>query len=292
MLELLSEWIDYDSPAGAVAGYLARPRAASGPVPAVVVIQEVWGVDGHIADVADRFANAGYVALAPDLYSAGGGRPPVLAAERVAAAKEFLNTIPTGQWMAVLGDEQRRAEALSTLPADDAREVGETIGALFGGVGGDPARHLSVLRGAVAFLRAHPACAGRAVGSVGFCLGGALSALLAGEEPELGAAVVFYGSSPTSEQVGSIHCPLRGFYGQDDPRIVTGLPAFEAALVAAGVDHELRVYPDTPHAFFNDTRPSYRPESARDAWGRTLAFFAEALGPVPTVPVGDAAPAG
>jgi carboxymethylenebutenolidase len=292
MLELLSEWIDYDSPAGAVAGYLARPRAASGPVPAVVVIQEVWGVDGHISDVADRFANAGYVALAPDLYSAGGGRPPALAAERVAAAKEFLNTIPTAQWMAVLSDEQRRAEALSRLPADEARDAGETIGALFGGVGGDPARHLGVLRGAVAFLRAHPACAGRAVGSVGFCLGGALSALLAGAEPELGAAVVFYGSSPSSEQVGSIHCPLRGFYGQDDPRIVTGLPAFEAALGAAGVDHELRVYPDTPHAFFNDTRPSYRPEAARDAWGRTLAFFAEALGPVPTVPVGEAAPAG
>jgi carboxymethylenebutenolidase len=287
-VELLSEWIGYDSPAGAVAGYLVRPRAVSGPAPGVVVIQEVWGVDGHIADVADRFANAGYVALAPDLYSVGGGRPPTLAVERVAAAKAFLNTIPTAQWMAVLGDEQRRAEALSTLPADEAQEVGETIGALFGGVGGDPARHVGVLRAAVAFLRAHPACAGRAVGSVGFCLGGGLSALLAGEEPELGAAVIFYGASPSAEQVGSIHCPLRGFYGHDDPRIVTRLPAFDAALGAAGVDYELRIYPDTPHAFFNDTRPSYRPEAARDAWGRTLAFFAEALGPVPTVPVPEA----
>jgi carboxymethylenebutenolidase len=290
-MELQSEWIDYDSPAGAVAGYLARPLPVSGPAPGVVVIQEVWGVDGHIADVADRFANAGYVALAPDLYSAGGSRPPVLVAGRVAAAKEFLNTIPTGQWMAVLGDEQRRAEALAQLPAGEAREVGETIAALFGGVGGDPTRHVSVLRAAVAHLRAHPACAERAVGSVGFCLGGGLSALLAGEEPELAAAVVFYGSSRDDEQAGSIRCPLRGFYGHDDPRIVSGLPAFDAALSAAGVDHELRIYPDTGHAFFNDTRPSYRPEAARDAWARTLAFFAATLEPVSTVPVQEAAPA-
>ncbi len=292
MLELLSEWIDYDSPAGTVAGYLVQPRAASEPVPGVVVIQEVWGVDRHIADVADRFANAGYVTLAPDLYSAGGGRPPVLAAKRVAAAKTFLNTIPTAQWMAVLGDEERRAEALAKLPTSEAQEVGETIRALFGGVGGDPARHVSVLRAAVAFLHAHPACAGQAVGSVGFCMGGGLSALLAGEEPGLGAAVIFYGSSPSAEQVGSIHCPLRGFYGHDDPRIISGLCAFDAALDAAGVDHELRIYPDTPHAFFNDTRPSYRPEAARDAWGRTLAFFANALEPVGIVPVPEATPTG
>jgi carboxymethylenebutenolidase len=280
-MELVSEWVEYDSPAGAVAAYLARPRAASGPLPGVVAIQEVWGVDRHIEDVAERFANAGYVALAPDLYSAGGGRPPALAAARVLAAKAFLNTIPPAQWVAVLGDENQRAQALAKLPSGEAQEVGETIAALFGGASGDPARHLSVLRAALAFLRSDPACAGRAIGSVGFCMGGALSALLACEEPELGAAVIFYGSSPTAERAASIRCPLRGFYGREDPRIVGGLPAFEAALGAAGVDHELRIYPDTPHAFFNDTRPSYRPEAARDAWGRTLAFFAQALTPAP-----------
>jgi len=281
-MQLLSEWIDYDTEAGAVAAYVSRPAATSEPAPAVVVIQEIWGVDAHIGDVADRFASAGYVALAPDLYSAGAGRPPTLAPERVATAKAFLNTIPTGEWTAVLGDEQRRAEALAQLPAEEARQVGETIGALFGGAGGDFARHLTVLRAAVAWLHRHPACAGRAVGSVGFCLGGGLSALLAGEEPKLAAAVVFYGSSPSDEQANAIGCPLRGFYGRDDPRIVAGLPAFDAALSAAGVDHELRIYPNTGHAFFNDTRPSFRQEAARDSWARTLAFFAEALGPVAT----------
>jgi carboxymethylenebutenolidase len=281
-VDLLSEWIDYDTDAGRADAYISRPAAASEPIPAVLVIQEIWGADTHIADVTDRLASAGYVALAPDLYSAG-GRPPALATERVATAKEFLNTIPTGEWMAVLTDEQRRAEALSQLPAEKAGEVAETIGALFGGAGGDFARHLVVLRAAVAWLHRHPACVGRAVGSVGFCLGGGLSALLAAEEPELGAAVIFYGSSPADEQAGTIGCPVRGFYGQEDPRIVAGLSAFNAALSAAGVDHELRVYPNTGHAFFNDTRPSYRQEAARDAWARTLAFFAETLGPVSTV---------
>ncbi|HTB50194.1 MAG TPA: dienelactone hydrolase family protein [Solirubrobacteraceae bacterium] len=284
-MKLASEQVDFDSPAGAVSAYLTRPAAASGPLPGVLVIQEIWGVDRHIEDVADRFAGAGYVAFAPDLYSVGGGRPQVLGAERVESAKVFLNTIPPAQWMAVLGDDRKRAEALSELPDEQARSVGETIGALFGGAGGDSERHLSVLRAAIAFLRAHTACAARAVGSVGFCLGGSLSALLACEEPQLGAAVVYYGASPADERVGSIHCPLRGFYGQDDPRIVGGLPAFEQALSLAGADHELRIYPDTGHAFFNDTRPSYRPEAARDAWSRTLAFFAETLAPLPTMSV-------
>jgi len=277
-MELVAEWIDYESPSGAVAAYLARPLAADGPVPAVLVIQEVWGVDGHITDLVERVATAGYLALAPDLYSAGGGRPPTLEAGRLGRAKAFMNTIPTGQWMAVLGDEAKRTEALGALPGEEAHEVGETLAGLFGGAGGDTARHLQVLRAAVAHVRAHPACAGRAVGSVGFCLGGGLSALLACEEPELGGAVIFYGASPDAEKVSSIRCPVRGFYGRDDPRIVSGLPAFDAALREAGVDCELRIYPDTGHAFFNDTRPSYRQEAARDAWGRMLAFFGEALG--------------
>jgi len=287
-MELSSEQIDYDSPAGGVSAYMTRPVAADGPLPGVVVIQEVWGVDRHIRDVADRIAGAGYVALAPDLYSAGAGRPPVLAAARVDAAKTFLNSIPTGEWMAVLGDNARRAEALSKLPEKRARELGETIAALFGGMGGDSERHVDVLRAAIAFLGDHPACGGRSVGSIGFCLGGGLSARLACEEPRLSAAVVYYGSSPDTEHVGSIHCPLRGFYGQDDPRILGGLPAFDAALSAAGADHELRIYANTGHAFFNDTRPSYRPEAARDAWSRTLAFLAQTLAPIATVAVREA----
>lgn len=290
-MELASEWIDYDSPAGAVSAYLTRPTAAGAPLPGVVVIQEIWGVDRHISDVADRIASAGYVAVAPDLYSAGGGRPPALAAERVDAAKAFLNTLPPGQWMSVLGDDAGRTKALSKLGPEQAEQVGETLATLFGGVGRDSAQHVGALRSAVKLLGSHPASTGRPVGSIGFCMGGNLSALLAAEEPQLSAAAIFYGGSPSAEQVSAIGCPVRGFYGQDDPRIVGGLPEFERALDAAGVNHELRIYPYTGHAFFNDTRPSYRPEAARDAWGRVLTFFADTLAPVPTVGVTDAAAA-
>ena len=288
-MELVREWVDHQSPAGSVAAFLARPAPARAPVPAVVVIQEVWGVDGHIVDVAERLASAGYLALAPDLYSAGGGRPPVLAPERVEAAKAFLDSIPPEQWMAVLGDEAQRAKALGALPAEEGALVGETIGALFAGAGGDTSRHMEVLQAALGYLHAHPACAGRRVGSVGFCMGGGLSAQLACVEADLAGAVVFYGASPAPEDVARVRCAVRGFYGADDPRIVAGLPAFDEALEKAGCDRELRVYPETPHAFFNDTRPSYRPEAARDAWGKMLAFFAEALGQVPTVALADAA---
>jgi carboxymethylenebutenolidase len=190
----------------------------------------------------------------------------------------------------VLGDEEQRARALGKLPGGEGERVGETLGTLFGGMR-DLDRYTQSARGAIAFLGSHPACAGRPIGAIGFCLGGGLSARLACQEPALGAAVVFYGSAPEAERVASIGCPLRGFYGQDDPRILAGLPDFEAALRAAGADHELRVYPDTPHAFFNDTRSSYRPEAARDAWGRTLAFFADTLGQAATVGVARAASA-
>jgi Dienelactone hydrolase family len=131
-VELETEWVDYDSPAGSVSAYLARPQAAGGPLPGLLVLQEIWGVDRHIVDLVERFATAGYVTLAPDLFSMGGGRPPALQAGRVERTKEFLNTIPPADWTAVLGDDQQRAEALGRLPGDEGQRVGETLGVLFG----------------------------------------------------------------------------------------------------------------------------------------------------------------
>lgn len=288
-MELVTEWVTYDGPAGAVSAYMVRPKAAPGPLSGVIVIQEIWGADEHIADVTERFASAGYLAVAPDLFSAGGGRPPALSDERIARAKAFLNTIPPLEWGSVMGDENRRNEELSKLPDEQGRQVGETLGTLFSGPARDTEAHVANLRAAFSYVREHPASGGRAVASIGYCMGGGLSARLACEEPELGAAAIYYGGSPEPDQVARIRCPTRGFYGENDPRIMEGVPGFEQALEAAGVDHELRVYPDAGHAFFNDGRPSYRQEAARDAWARTLQFFAEALDPVKTVPV---APAG
>jgi carboxymethylenebutenolidase len=279
-MDLETDWVSHDGPGGPCSAYLARATSLTGPVPGIIVIQEIWGVDDHIRDLVERFATAGYVALAPDLYSAGGGRRPELSFERVDAAKQFMNSIPVLEWPAVLGDASRREAELAKLPGDAGRQIGETIGILFAGVGRDMDSYLATLRAAFAFLRGHPAVAGSAVGSIGYCMGGGLSGLLAAAEPELGAAVINYGRSPSAEQAAEIRCPLRGFYGREDPGIVSGLPEFAQALQSAGVDHELRVYPDTGHAFFNDGRPSYRHRAARDAWGRTLAFLAATLDPV------------
>ncbi|MDW8060742.1 MAG: dienelactone hydrolase family protein [Thermomicrobium sp.] len=116
---------------------------------------------------------------------------------------------------------------------------------------------------------------GQKVGVVGFCMGGALSLLSACEGDLFGAAVVFYGRNPDPiERVRTLSCPLLGLYGEADQAIPPSeVERLRAALAAAGKEFELHVYPGAPHAFFNDTRASYRPEAAIDAWRRTLAFL-------------------
>ena len=75
---------------------------------------------------------------------------------------------------------------------------------------------------------------------------------------------------------------MLGFYGADDTRITAAVPGFAEAMRRAGVAFEYHIYPDAPHAFFNDTRRSYRADAARDAWARCLMFFATHVGPVRT----------
>src|ERR1700730_16582628 len=93
-MDLAAGWTTYEWEAGPVPAYRARPAAAPDPLPAVIVIQEAWGGDDHIIDVAARLATAGYLTLAPDLYAAGGERPEPLRAERMEGLKRFMNTMP------------------------------------------------------------------------------------------------------------------------------------------------------------------------------------------------------
>ena len=258
-----SGWSEFESAGAHLRGYHARPAAGDEPLPVAIVIQEAWGVDDHIRDVADRMACAGYLAFAPDLYS----REPLpeTAPERVEAAKAFLDTLPPGTW----GDEHARAEALERHPQGAA--IGETLGSLFAGLARD--NHVPDLEAAVAFMRGREDAAPQAV-SVGFCMGGALSCQLAASGAGLSAAVCFYGRTPAREQAELISCPLLGIYGGEDERITSQVPAFAESMRELGKPFEHRVYDGAPHAFFNDTRPSYRVGAARDAWARTLAFLA------------------
>jgi len=275
-MELATTTVDIP---GSHLGVAVRPARIHSPLPGIVLIQEIWGVDTHIQDVAGRLARAGYAVLAPALFSEGSGYPPALAAERIERAKRFLDTVPPQAW-AGLPDATRRAELLAAQAGHEREDLEETLGAIF------PPDRTALLDGwardlvrAADWLRRSPAVQGRRVGALGFCMGGALAARLATDDAALAAAVVFYGAPPAADAIGRIRCPLMGQYGAEDPRLVQQLPAFEQAMRAAGKQLELHVHPGAPHAFFNDTRRSYHVEAAREAWAEVLGFLARHLGP-------------
>lgn len=248
---------------------MVRPAAARGALPAVIVIHGAWGPDAHIRDVAGRLASAGYLAFVPDLYAHGGTRPPELAPDRIDAFKRFTDGLPTG-------DPDARERALAEMPETERERIEESRRAVHAAMD-SPDRFVDDLRGAVAHLRDHPDCNGQ-IGTVGFCLGGGLGGLLACDDRDVRATVVFYGPPPPAERAGEISSPILGVYGGKDRGITDAVPAFAEAMTAAGRPFDHRVYPGAPHAFFNDTRPSYRVRASRDAWARTLGFLAEHLG--------------
>jgi carboxymethylenebutenolidase len=271
-MELQKEWIAYGEN-NRYLGYLAKPERVEEPLPAVLVLQEIWGVDEHIRDVADRFAAAGYSAFAPDLLAVNGKRPEPLTDERIAAYKSFMESLPPGVWH----DEAARKEAMSKLPQKQSEEISETAGQVFGGMSRMAGYIEQVVESARYMRNDCPASKGRKVGSVGYCLGGGLSAQLAGNDPLLAGAVIYYGSAPKPEVIEKIGCPVLGFYGGQDARITNQVPEFAEAMKSAGNRFESHVYEGAQHAFFNDTRRSYSAAAARDAFARTLEFFREHL---------------
>jgi carboxymethylenebutenolidase len=262
----------------AFSGYLARPERATA-LPGVVVIQEAWGVDAHIQDVTRRFAAAGYLALAPDLFAdpKAGTRPPALEPERMTELVGFVNA---AAGINVFADAAAREAALGKLPEAERGRISESLDAMRATLM-DPARReglAAVVQAAVAYLREERTeTQGRKIATVGFCVGGALSAVLACRDAALGAAVIFYGSAPAAEEIPKIRCPVLGLYGGADQRITGGLPAFTEAMKAAGKPFEHVVYDGVGHAFFNDSRPTYDVSAARDGFARVLAFLRNAL---------------
>lgn len=255
-------------------GFLARPAGVERGLPGVLVIQEIWGVEEHVEDVACRLAASGYAALAPDLYAGEGERPEYLSRDRIAEVKAFMVRHGPTAW----GDPSARAAALTHAGAEERPRLEGTLGSLYGGLG-DLERFVPTLRAALRHLRLeHAASRGQKAACLGFCMGGGLAGLLACEEPDLAGAAVFYGSAPPLDRVPRIPCPVIGFYGGLDARINAGLPAFARAMEEAGKSFEHHVYEGANHAFFNDTRPSYDVRAARDAWARLLAFLGRTAG--------------
>jgi carboxymethylenebutenolidase len=256
-------------------GLLALPPhpAAARPLPAVLLVQEAWGVDDHIADVARRLAAAGYAVLAPDLFAPDGRRKPGLEPAAVAAAKAWMEQLPPGAWM----DPARREAALAA-GGEPAQKASATLGLIFGSIGPDQAIHLAILRAGLDYLRAaQPATAGGRAACVGFCMGGSLAGQLACLDPALAASVIFYGSAPARGQLAAITGPVLALHGEADTRLTAGLPEFEKGMAEEGKRLEVHVFPGAGHAFLNDTRASYHAAAARQAWGRLMGFLAEAL---------------
>ena len=224
-----NEMVEFASNGGKTQGYLALPESGEKGA-GVIVIQEWWGLVPHIKRVAERFAAAGFVALAPDLYH---GR--------------------------------------TTTSPDEA---GKMMMAL------DIERTEKDLRGAINYLLAHERVAGERVGTVGFCMGGALSLYAASKNEQVGACVVFYGGHPKIKpDLERLRAPLLGLYAERDDFATPALAReLEAKLKALGKSVEIHIYPDADHAFFNDERPAvFNPEAAADAWQRTVRFLREHL---------------
>jgi carboxymethylenebutenolidase len=138
---------------------------------------------------------------------------------------------------------------------------------------------LADLQAARAWLRAQPRTAKSRIGVVGFCMGGRLSELLALDSPDLSAAVMFYGPPETDPQrLATLHAPLQGHFGADDQGITAErVDALRAGLANASKSAEIYVYPGAGHAFMHDGRSSFRPDAARQAWSRMLAFLQKNL---------------
>jgi len=128
------------------------------------------------------------------------------------------------------------------------------------------------------YLRSHPAADESKLGAIGFCLGGDVVWRLATMYPDLRAAAPFYGSNPPLDQVPHIRAAVLGVYGDLDAGVNAGIPALTEALQAAGVTHQINIYPNSQHAFHADHRTQYNPETAAQAWVDTLGWFATYLG--------------
>lgn len=222
-----------------VPAYFAAPQGKTG-LPVVLVVQEIFGVHEYIADTCRRLAREGYLAIAPDLYARQGD------------ARQYTDI------------SKLMAELVSKVP---------------------DAQVLADLDGAVQWAGAHGGDLGK-VAITGFCWGGRITWLYAAHGP-VKAAVAWYGRlvgantalTPKNpiDLAATLHAPVLGLYGGADSGIpLDTIDKMKDALAtgnAASRASQFVVYPDAPHAFHADYRPSYRKEAAEDGWKRALQWF-------------------
>ena len=130
---------------------------------------------------------------------------------------------------------------------------------------------------AVTYLKGEPGVRADRLGVVGFCWGGEMAFHLATQVKGLKAVTVFYGRTPKQELLREIKAPILAHYGEEDKAISGAVPETADAIKRYGKSFTYKIFPQAAHAFHNDTGDRYHPEAAREAWERTLAFFAQHL---------------
>ena len=225
-------------PDGTIPAYRAMPDKG-GPFPTVLVVQEIFGVHEHIKDICRRLAKLGYYAIAPELYARQGNPAGI------SDIQELIKTI------------------VSKVP---------------------DAEVMSDLDSTVAFAKASGQADTSKLAITGFCWGGGIVWRYAAHNPALKAAAAWYGPldrPPTELQpkspinlVDDLKAPVLGLYGGADTGIpVESVERMRAACQEAHKTCDLVIYPDAPHGFNADYRPSYRADAAKDGWAKMLAWF-------------------
>ena len=136
---------------------------------------------------------------------------------------------------------------------------------------------LNELRASLDWLGARPEVDAARLGAIGFCMGGSFAISWACVDQRLQVIAPFYGMNPRPIEATRRMCPVVGSYPEDDFTAARGR-ALDAALTSANVPHDIKVYPNAKHSFFNDQGANYDPAASADAWTRIMAYFGERLG--------------
>lgn len=244
-MEIRSERVSIPVGGGTMGAYLVRP-ADSTPRPGVIVYMEIFGVNAHIRDVAERVAREGYVALAPDFFHRT--HPGIELGYDEAGMGTGMKGLMALDADQMIADAQAALAFLRKQP-----NVTGKVGAMGFCIGG----HMTFLTACETDVRAAASYYGGGIAAPQ-AMGGKASLL-----------------SRAGKIRGRIHC----YFGAKDAMIPGDqIEAIRKALRGAGVRHEVDVYPDADHGFHCDQRASYHAASARDAWQKTLQLFREELG--------------
>lgn len=238
-----TEWVKVANGDLQLDAYLAEPTEA-GTFPAIIVIQEIFGVNSHIRSVTERMAKAGYVAIAPAIFqrTAPGFEVGYSEAD-TALGRQHKDQTKAAE---LLGDIQATIAYLHTKANVKAGGFG-TIGFCFGG-------HVVYLAATLPEIKA-TAC----------FYGGGIVTMTPG------------GGAPTVDRTPEIHGKLYAFFGTEDPLIpVEQIDQIEAALQQHQIDHQVFRY-QAGHGFFCDQRADYKPEAAADAWNHVMQLYRETL---------------